>query len=170
MLRKNSLKTTRAKWYDPGLCFSVNLHFGSWFTVQKNLDTYNPPTAKMDIKAIFCRRPRFRLRITGIGSMIKAKSVTILIPALVLYNRSAFPSGSSQGTNLQPHGKLIDTRSGLSGPESSYWNTCKYTREHSPKRINYDYSHESPTCDLKPFCGEHSLVLEKDGAFCQAQS
>lgn len=53
---------------------------------KKNRDgwTYKPPTAKMEIKAIFCLRPRFRLRMTGMGRTISAKSVTILIPALVL--------------------------------------------------------------------------------------
>jgi hypothetical protein len=50
--------------------------------------TYNPPTAKMEIRAIFCRRPRFKPRMTGIGRMIMAKSVTMLIPALVLQQRS----------------------------------------------------------------------------------
>jgi hypothetical protein len=47
--------------------------------------THNPPTAKIEMRAIFCRRPRFKLRMTGIGNMIIAKSVTMFIAALVLH-------------------------------------------------------------------------------------
>lgn len=34
-------------------------------------------------KACFCRRARFRLRMTGMGRMMMAKSVTMLMAALV---------------------------------------------------------------------------------------
>lgn len=48
--------------------------------------TYKPPTAKIPIRAVFCRRSKFRLRMTGIGRMMIAKSVAMLTAAFVLYS------------------------------------------------------------------------------------
>jgi hypothetical protein len=48
-----------------------------------NAGTYNPPTAKIAISPILCLRPRLRFLITGIGRKIMAKSVAILMAALV---------------------------------------------------------------------------------------
>jgi hypothetical protein len=45
--------------------------------------TYKPPTAKIPIRADFCRFPSCRRRITGIGRRIMAKSVVMLIAAFV---------------------------------------------------------------------------------------
>lgn len=45
--------------------------------------TYNPPIAKIEIRPIFCRLPRFKLLITGMGKRMMAKSVAMLIAALV---------------------------------------------------------------------------------------
>jgi hypothetical protein len=45
--------------------------------------TYQPPTVKIPISACFCLFVRFRLRMTRIGSRIMAKSVMMLMLALV---------------------------------------------------------------------------------------
>jgi hypothetical protein len=46
-------------------------------------ETYNPPTAKMEMSPIFCLLPRFSFWMTGIGRRMIAKSVRMLMAALV---------------------------------------------------------------------------------------
>lgn len=44
---------------------------------------YNPPSAKTIISALFCGFGRLSLRRTGMGRMMIARSVAMLIPAFV---------------------------------------------------------------------------------------
>jgi hypothetical protein len=98
------------------------------------------------------------------------KSVTMLIPALVLQPQLASALYVHADMNLQPHSKLVDTLCVLSCPERSNGNAGKDAAEHCPGGVDKHNSHGSPACDLKLLCGEDSLILEENRAFCQAQS
>jgi hypothetical protein len=98
------------------------------------------------------------------------KSVTMLIPALVLQPQLASALYVHADMNLQPHSKLVDTLCFLSCPECSNGNAGKDTAEYCPGGVDEHNSHGSPACDLKLLCGEDSLILEENRAFCQAQS
>jgi hypothetical protein len=45
--------------------------------------THKPPTAKIEMRPIFCLLPKFNPWMTGIGRRMIAKSVTMLIAAFV---------------------------------------------------------------------------------------
>lgn len=45
--------------------------------------TYNPPIAKIEMSPIFCLLPKLSFLMTGIGRRMIAKSVMILMAALV---------------------------------------------------------------------------------------
>lgn len=107
---------------------------------------YNPPTAKMEIKATFCLRPRFRLCMTGIGSMMIAKSVTMFIAALVLGEILAIVIWIWSKINIQPHRELVNAfRTGFSGPECPYWNAGEDAAKNCPESVDDNDSHETPT-------------------------
>ena len=84
--------------------------------------------------------------MTGIGSMIMAKSVTMFIAALVLDGISAIVIRIWSKMNIQPHGELVNAFcAGLSGPERPYRNAREDAAENCPESVDDDYTHETPT-------------------------
>ena len=98
-----------------------------------------------------------------------AKSVMMLIAALVLFGHLATQYVSGIGTYLQPHSELVNASSLFACPECSHGDAGKYAAKHRPDGVDDYDPHQTPAHHLEPLRGEDALVLEEDRCLCQTQ-
>jgi hypothetical protein len=100
--------------------------------------------------------------MTGMGMIMRAKSVNMLIAAFVLRYQSAQTRHLVSHSNLQPHCKLINAfATGFQCPESADWYASEDAAKHRPACVRDYHSHQSPTRNLELLRSEYSAVLEK---------
>lgn len=137
---------------------------------------YNPPSAKTIISARFCPLGRLSFRSTGMGRMMIAKSVAMLIPAFVnpvrishLHLLIVNHHSVREGMQLT-HSILIDamSRKGLI-PKQGNRRARKDRGEHGPKAVHDDNAEDEATGDAKAPCWEDAQVLQEHAGFCETE-